>query len=84
VSGAESRGGFIVTLKNVEADAPKRKHRLDPPRDGIEAYRNVVNVVNAVNAMETLLTTTSPDVDKPQRAAAAWVAVCDRTRRGAA
>jgi hypothetical protein len=40
----------------------------------IEAYRSVVNVVNAVNGMDALLTTTSPDADKPQRAVAAWAA----------
>jgi hypothetical protein len=57
-------------LKNAEADTPKRKHRVDPPRNEIEAYRNVVNVVNAVNGMDALLTTTSPDADKLQRAAA--------------
>jgi hypothetical protein len=55
-------------LKNAEADTPKRKHRVDPPRDGIEAYRNVVNVVNAVNGTEALLSTTSPDKDKPRMA----------------
>jgi hypothetical protein len=61
-------------LKNAEADTPKRKHRVDSPRNGIEAHRNVVNVVNAVNGMEALLTTTSPDADKPQRAVAVEVA----------
>jgi hypothetical protein len=53
-------------LKNAEADTPKRKHCVDPPRNGIEAHRNVVN---AVNGMEALLATTFPDADKPQRAA---------------
>jgi hypothetical protein len=64
-------------LKNAEADAPKRKHRVDPSRNEIEAYRNVVNVVNAVNGMGVLLTTTSPDAHKPQRAAAVEVARTD-------
>ena len=36
----------------------------------IEASRSVVNVVNAVNGMDALLTTTSQDADKPQRAMA--------------
>jgi hypothetical protein len=40
----------------------------------IEAYRNVVN---AVNGMDALLTTTSPDADKPQSAAAVEVARSD-------
>jgi hypothetical protein len=57
-------------LKNVEADTPKRELSVDPPRDGIEAYRSIVNVVNAVNGMEALLSTTPADKDKPQRAAA--------------
>jgi hypothetical protein len=39
-----------------------------------EAYRNVVNVVNAVNGMDTFLSTTSPDEDKPHRAAPVEVA----------
>jgi hypothetical protein len=67
-------------LKNAEAGTPKRKHRVDPPRDGIEAYSygNAVNVVNAVNGMEALLTTTPPDAGKPQRAAAVGVARSDR------
>ena len=43
----------------------------------IEAYRSVVNVVNAVNRRDALLTTTSPDADKPQRAAAVEVARSD-------
>jgi hypothetical protein len=64
-------------LKNAEADTPKRKHRVDPPRNGIEAHRNVVN---AVNGMEALLTTIFPDADKPQRAATAEVARSDRPR----
>jgi hypothetical protein len=68
-------------LKNVEADTPKGKHVVDPPRDGIEAYRNVVNAVNAVNAVngkDALLATTPPDEDKPRRAAAAGAARSDR------
>jgi hypothetical protein len=43
----------------------------------IEAHRNVVNVVNAVNGMDALLTTTSPEEDKPQRAAAVEVTRTD-------
>jgi hypothetical protein len=61
-------------LKNAEADTPKRKHRVDPPRNEIEAYRNVVNVVNAVNGTDVPLPTTSPDAEKPQRAVAVEVA----------
>jgi hypothetical protein len=58
---------------NVGADAPKRELSVDPLRDEIEAYRNVVNVVNAVNAMEALLSTTPPDRDKLQKAASVKV-----------
>ena len=65
-------------LKNVEADTPNGKHRVNPPHDGVEARTNVVNVVNAVNGMEALLSTTSPDLDKPQRAEAVAVAREDR------
>ena len=61
-------------LKNVEADTPNGKHRVNPPHDGVEARTNVVNVVNAVNGMEALLSTTSPEAGKPQRAAAVEVA----------
>jgi hypothetical protein len=61
-------------LKNAEADTPKRKHRVGPPRNEIEAYGNIVNVVNAVNGTDALLTTTSPDEDKSQRAMAVEVA----------
>ena len=48
--------------------------RVDPPRDGTQAYRNVVNVVNAVNGMEALVSTTPPDAGKPHRAATVEVA----------
>ena len=55
-------------LTNVGADTPKRELSVDPPRDGIGAYRIVVNAVNAVNAVngkDILLTTTAPDADNP-------------------
>jgi hypothetical protein len=42
---------------------------------------NVVNVVNAVNGMEALLSTTPPDADNPQRAAAVEVARADWPQR---
>jgi hypothetical protein len=67
-------------LKNAEADTPKRKHRVDPPRNEIEAYRNVVNVVNVVNGTDALLTTISPDEDKSQRATALEVTRADRSQ----
>jgi hypothetical protein len=50
----------------------------------IEAYRSVVNVVSAVNGMDALLTTTSPDEDKLQRAAAVEVTRTDLPRWRAA
>ena len=65
----------------LRADYQVGWQRIDPPRDGIEAYRNVVNVVNGVNGMEALLSTTSPEAGKPQRAAAVEVARDDRPRR---
>jgi hypothetical protein len=59
-------------LKNVEADTPKGKHVVDPPRDGIGAHRIAVNAVNAANGGPRGGETGRSEEEGGGRAAAFW------------